>query len=386
MVSICRTITFLIIHSRIQTVFNLRRKEKFLLLDVSPEKIGGLLLSLDDQKKIRKEKLWENLERSPSSKRQPFIPNVSRVIAACDPELAFKVFIPLSIKREAGAEQLEKTELENLLAQAIGKVFNHYRREASTVLGADELNTILADSNISGFEVDGHKVMNPIGFKPKEINAVMEMTFAARQTFERVKAIRKKGDFFFTEKGQAQAAAAKRMGTKRTDFLLIGYRKSYFYPSGSLGTHYARRELKWSTDGLIAEICRNWSLSETAARNVYGYYAKEGVSAPLEKYFKKIFSRTVREFVGYVNKLKTSSKVYLVADVPLELAGRSTFLELPIESFAVKSGFVIDKKSFHVNSATFRQLAPFFEFYYDNSDSEINGWLKRRLHWLGSAV
>ena len=177
------------------------------MLDVSPEKIGGLLLSLDDQKNIRKEKSWENLEKSPSSRRQPFIPNVSRVIAACDPELAFKVFIPLSIKREAGAEQLEKTELENLLAQAIGKVFNHHRREASTVLGADELDTILADSNVSGFEVDGHRVMNPIGFRPKEINAVMEMTFAARQTFERVKAIRKKGDFFFTEKGQAQAAA-----------------------------------------------------------------------------------------------------------------------------------------------------------------------------------
>ena len=357
-----------------------------MLLDVSPEKIGGLLLSLDDQKKIRKEKSWEDLEKGASSRRFPSISSVSRVIVACDPELAFKVFIPLSIKRESGAEPLEKTELENLLAQAIGKVFNHYRREASLVLGVDELDTILADSNVSGFEVDGHKVMNPVGFKPKEMNAVMEMTFAARQTFEKVKLVRKNTDLFFTEKGQAQAATAKRMGTKRTDFLLLGSRKSYLYPSCNSGTHYARRELKWSKDSLVAEICRHWSLSETAARNIYGYYAKERVSPSLEKYFKKIFSRTVRDFVGHVNKLKMSMKVYISGEVPVELMGRSTFLELPVESFAAKSGFIIDTASFPINPVTFRQLAPFFEFYYDNSDSEINGWMKRRLHWLGSAT
>ncbi len=356
------------------------------MLDVSSEKIGGFLLSLDNQKKIRKEKSWENLEGSPSSRRQPFIPNVSRVIVACDPELAFKVFIPLFIKRETGAEPLEKTELENLLAQAIGKVFNHYRREASLVLGVDELDTILADSNVSGFEVDGHKVMNPIGFKPKEISAAMETTFVARQTFKKVKLVRKKADFFFTEKGQAQTAAANRMGTKQTDFLFIGSKKSYFYPSGNSGTSYARRELKWSNNSLVAEICRHWSLSETAARNIYEYYARERVSPSLEKYFKKIFSRTVRDLVGHVNKLKTSMKVYIAGEVPLELVGRSTFLELPVESFVAKSGFIIDTASFPIDPVTFRQIAPFFEFYYDNSDSEINGWLRRRLHWLGSAT
>ena len=356
------------------------------MLDVSTDKISGLLLSLDDQKKIKKEKSWENLERSPSSKRQAFIPNVSRVIAACDPELAFKVFIPLSIKREEQAEPLEKTELENLLAQAIGRVFNHHRREASLVLGADELDTILADSNVSGFEVDGHRVMNPIGFKPKELNAVMEMTFASRRTFERVKSVRKKADFFFTEKGQAQAAAANRMGAKRTDLLLTGSKKSYFYPSGNSGTSYARREMKWSKESFVAEICRQWSLGETAAKDIYGYYVKEDVSPPLEKYFKKIFSRIVKDFVGHVNKLKTSHKVYIAGDVPLELLDRSMFLELPVESFAAKSGFLIDKSTFPVDFETYRQLAPFFEFYYDNSDSDINSWLKRRLNWLGSAI
>lgn len=354
------------------------------MLDVSPEKIGGLLISLDDQKKIGKEKSWENLERNTSSKREPFIPNVSRVIAACDPELAFKVFIPLSIKRGKKEGHLEKTELENLLAQEIGKVFNHYRGEASVVLGADELDTILADSNVSGFEVDGHKVMNPAGFNPEELNAAMEMTFTARQTFERVKAVKKKADFFFTEKGQAQAEIAKKLGTRQNDFLLLGSPKSYFYPGGRSETSYTRRELDWSTGNFAAEISRQWALDEVAAQGIYRYYYREGISPSLEKYFKKIFSKIAKELVGKVSKLKTSGKVYISGDVRMDLIGRTVFSELPSDDFTARSGFTVDKSSFR--AAAFPELAPFFEFYYDNSESEINGWLRRRLHWLGSSV
>ena len=95
------------------------------MLDVSTRKISGLLISLDDQKKIRKEKSWDDVEKRISSRRPSGIPMVSKVIVACDPEMALKVFIPLSANREAGSGLLERTELENLLAHVIVKVLNH---------------------------------------------------------------------------------------------------------------------------------------------------------------------------------------------------------------------------------------------------------------------
>ena len=267
------------------------------MLDVSSERISGLLLSLDDQKKIRKEKSWEDFGNGSKVRNLPVIFPANKVIVACDTELAFKVFIPVSAKREAGAGPLERSELENLMAQAIGKVFNHHRKEASLVLGVDELDAILAGSNISGFEVDGHKVINPLGFEPEEMRAVMEMTFTSRKTFERVRSIIKKANFFFTEKSQAQAAAIRKVEAKRADFLAIGYDRSYLYAGNGFEIHRARKELKWSAGKLVAEIVRNWDLSENTARDIYGYYLKKGVSPSLEKYLRKIFSKPLGELV-----------------------------------------------------------------------------------------
>lgn len=362
-----------------------KKKEKFLLLDVSPKKISGILISLDDQKRIKKEKSWANLERR-SSKRQPLIPGVNRVIAACDPELAFKIFIPLLMAREENHEPIGRVELENAIAQSISKIFNHYRREASLVLRADELDTILADSNVSEFEVDGHRVINPLGFKPEEMRAVIEMTFTSRKTFERVKAIKKNADFFFTEKGQSQAAAAGRAAAKRADFLKIGNDKSYFYPGERSGTFYRRYEIDWSIGSIVAEISQSWSLDEEAARGIYDYYVKESVSGRLDKHLTKIFSKPVKALSGHVKKLKTGGKIHVSGNVPVFLIGSDQFREVNFDDFAAKSGFSFNESDFGSKSEAFRQLASFFEFYYDNSDNEINGWLKRRLSWLGSAV
>ena len=356
-----------------------------MLLDVSAEKISGLLISLDSQKRIKKEKFWENIEGR-SSKRWPSIPLFNKTIVACDPELAVKIFIPLSISRESGAGALERVELENLLAQAIGKIFNHYRKEASLVIGADELDTILADSNVSGFEVDSHKVINPLGFSSKEIKAIMEMTFSARKTYERVKAAIRKPDFFLTEKGQAQSEAIKKLGDKRADFLSLGPDKSYFYPGYISGIPYSRRELKWSTGGFVSEICSCWNLGENTAKSVYHYYLKEGVSPLMDKYLSKVFSKNARDLAGRVKKIKTAKKVCFTGNASLNLLGRSMFYEPPFESFLAKSGFSAESDGLLSGAEGFRTLAPFLEFYYDNSDNEINGWLKRRLHWLGSAV
>lgn len=336
-----------------------KRKEKFLLLDVSPKKISGILISLDDRKKIKKEKSWENLEKLRSSRSQAFIPGVNRVIAACDPELAFKIFIPLSMAREENFEAIGRVELENLIAQAISKIFNHYRREASLVLGVDELDTILADSNVSEFEVDGHKVINPLGFNPKEIRAMIEMTFTARKTFERVKAIKKNGDFFFTEKGQAQASAAKRTGAKKADFLRIGAGKSYFYPEERSGAFYKRNEIGWSISDIISEICGSWSLNEEAARAIYDYYAREDVSRPMDRHLAKIFSKPVKALASHVKRMKTGGKVRVTGAVPANLLGRDQFQEINFDDFSAKSGFSFDESEFGSKAEAFRQLAPF---------------------------
>jgi hypothetical protein len=63
------------------------------------------------------------------------------------------------------------------------------------------------------------------------------------------------------------------------------------------------------------------------------------------------------------------------------------FAKPPVGAFLETSGFSIVSGNADVDAEVFfRTLAPFFEFYYDRSDTDINRWLRRRLHWLGSAI
>ena len=150
----------------------------------------------------------------------------------------------------------------------------------------------------------------------------------------------------------------------------------------------SRKELHWSTSGLSEIISRDWLVNGNTAKSIYRAYLQKNVSPALEKHFKKIFTPAIDSLLRQVEKLKPSGKIYLeAAEAPLSLLKerRSAFEELSLRLFLQKSGLEISADDWMLEpSGVFRKLAPFFEFYYDKSDTEVNHWLRRRLHWLGS--
>ncbi|MDP2598226.1 MAG: hypothetical protein Q8P49_00160, partial [Candidatus Liptonbacteria bacterium] len=149
-------------------------REKFLLLELAPKGTTGVLLAVDENKKITLEKFWDEfsfkgLEAHPiqSLKKR-------KLIVSADPALTTTVAVPVELSRRAddAAQPIIIEELETLLAQAIGKIFHTERSAASGRLGRDELDTILVNAKASHFKVDRHSVMNPLGFTGKTIAAV----------------------------------------------------------------------------------------------------------------------------------------------------------------------------------------------------------------------
>ena len=368
------------------------RKEYFLLLEISPQKTSGLLLSLDSGRKLRPEKFWENLKELKFSSYLRWTGAVKKTIIAVEPEFAFTTVIPLALQRENAEEPLGKVELENLLAQAVSRVYNQYRQEASRELNVDELDAMLADSRVVNFKVDGNQVINPLGFRTKEIRAVFEMTFTTRQVFGEIKNFLKgNDDFFFTEIGRAELRVIHKINPPPVYLLMLGGDRSYFFSmeKTAVGWLMSRKELHWSTSGLSKIICGHWLVSEEAAKDLYRVYLQKNVSPAVEKYFKRIFTPAIDSLLKQIQKLKPSGKIYLEAnEAPILLLKerRSAFEEFPFDIFWEKSGFGISASGwFSEPSRAFRKLAPFFEFYYDKSDTDINHWLRRRLHWLGAA-
>ncbi len=366
--------------------------EKFLLLEISAQAISGLSLCLDLGKKVTPGKIWHDLE----SKKFPFLVQgigpVGKVIIAVGPELAYTTVIPIELERENSEKALEATELENLLAKTIGRIFNQYRREASQVLGVDELNVILADSRVTHFKIENHRVIDPLGFQAKAIQTVLEMTFTTRDIFYKAKHfLNNSNDFFFTEIGKAQIRTIEKINPGPFHLLLTGD-TSYLFSlkETAAGRLVFRNLLHWSTSAFSKTISKHWLVSETAGEELYTMYLRGETSPAAEKYLKKIFSPVIDSLAMQIKKFKSTGVLYGDGErIPFSLSPyhRNMFEEFPFGAFFEKSGFTIDFNEWPSSPAhVFKQLAPFFEFYYDTSNKDINHWLRRRLHWLGSST
>src|SRR5581483_7543052 len=109
-----------------------------------------------------------------------------KMVVAADPSLATTMPIPLELSRERTQWVADITldEIENLIAQAMQKVFTQCRSEAAKRLGVDDNHVILVGARADHFKIDGHTVMNPIGFTGKKVALVLEFTFTSRQVFD----------------------------------------------------------------------------------------------------------------------------------------------------------------------------------------------------------
>lgn len=363
-----------------------------MLLHVSPGNARGVLLSLDSEKKIRVEKRWDEFSESIFLNFLRLPGSVRKSVVSVDPSLIFVASTLIEFSCDTADRPLEPVELENLLAQSVGRIFNQCRRKASGELGVDELDTILADSRISGFKADGHHVINPLGFKARKIEASLELIFTPREIFNTVKNfIRGRDDFFFTGVLRAELASFARVSGRNFNLLatqgLDSYILSFRTEQGRRKT--SRKKLSWSADAFPKAISKEWSLGAAAGETVYEAYLKKEISPAMDKFLRRILNIAADSLLRELEKGGLAGTVYLDAEnLPFELlAGRrKSFKKLPLEEFFDKSGFVLGGRERPLlGQDVFRELAPFFEFYYDNKESDVNHWLRRRLHWLGSA-
>jgi len=381
-------------------------REKFLVLAIGPSGADGLFLSVDEDRNIIFEKRTKNIDlkkffaspmRSITQKSWEgnyFFKAHRKVIAAVDSSLATTIPIPLDLTREYGAERTEVVlpELENLIAQAMGKIFNQCRSEAAKRLAVHEIDTIMVGAKARNFKIDRHLVVNPVGFTGKKISLLLELTFTGRALFEDLKQFfNAPEDFFFAESAQARMAALAR--TRKLPLNLIvdeGPRgASLFVLEKTKDGHPVlyREKLAWSFDVLFLRIAAELGVSAGAAREMYRAYLHNTMSESATRAFKKFIDPAVEQFLKEIGKGKLKGFTYVDAehDLPFPLPhkhGVVTFDQFPLAETLQQLGFVEREGSYGSDAVISRHLLPFIEAYFDKSNSEINQKLRRRLHWL----
>ena len=387
--------------------FNLfKQREKFLVLAIGSAGVDGLFLGVDEDRNIIFEKYAKHLDlkkylASPmrnvaqkSWEGNYFFKAHRKVIAVADSSLATTIPIPLDLPRESGAERIEVIlpELENMIAQAMGKIFNQCRSEAAKRLAIHEIDAIMVGAKARNFKIDGHLVVNPVGFTGKKISLLLELTFTGRALFEDLKQFfNAPEDFFFAESPQARLTALARARKLPLNLIVDeGSRgTSLFVLQRTKKGHPVlyREKVQWGFSALFTRIAAELGVSDGAAQEMYRAYLAGAMSPSASRAFKKIIDPAVEQFLKEVGKGKVKGFVYVDAahDLPFALPYKragATFERFPLAEILQQLGFADREGDGGTDAAASRHILPFIEAYFDRSNSDINQKLHRRLHWL----
>lgn len=384
----------------------LRPRERFLILEILPHGTNGLFVSVDEDRNLLFEKLIRGTQlkkilKAPSQRvsqksweGQHLFKSHRKVIVVADPSIATTIPVPLDLRREGDDREgcITLAELENLIAQAMAKIFNQCRTEASHRLCIDELDTIMVGARVERVKVDGRPVENPMGRSGSKISLLLELTFTNRSSFEELKQLfNAPEEFFFAESPQVRLAALSRVRPLPMNLIVAsGADTSLFVLEKARDDHPVlyRERLDWDFNSLVQSIANALGTTKKASRELYDAYLEEKTSESVARHLRKMIDPALARFLASVDHAKIKGCVYVDAsvDLPFKLPyrhGGATFESMPVNEVMSALGFTSDLAQWKISpNIASRYLAPFFEAYFDKHYSEINKKLRRRLHWL----
>ncbi len=371
------------------------RRERFLILDACPDRVNALIVSIDEEKHIRPERILPNVNPLRLAGYLKLGRIGDNIIIAADPALVYTATLPVTFARHDASSPVTAIETENMLSQAVGRFFNQCRSDAGLELGVDDLDVLLVNSRVLNFKVDGHHVLNPLDFRGRSIEAFVELTLTTRGIFENLKELlRDRKTFFFTESGRAELLTLGKLDGLPATFIALGIHASrvFLMQKASVGHSISRAPLTWRANRPRRVFAEALGVSDRTADEVYRAYLEGRVSPTARRAFEKLLEPTARALLAELTVARLKGPMYLSSTEPLPFPlphrGRSfTLLAPSLQTIAERLGVSIDPKQWPMaEEMIFPRLAPFFEFYFAKSDSWVNRWLARHLNWLGASA
>ncbi len=366
-------------------------QERFLVVYAERERLTTFRFALNRERVLTSEQIEEH-PRPVRERRKGTPAFPGPVIVAAGFPLAAIVVLPVHVERDNPKEPVVAVELENALAHTVGKAFTQSRKEASELFNIDELDVMLVGSAVGQFSVEGHRVVNPLGFAGKIVSAVLELTLTSREVLDDLYRLVGRRDFFFTHLGRAGMRGLERTWKKPFAFVEADKAGSWavFPGAQSESPSFAQVALSWSPLSFLSSVERAWGIPRAAARRVYAAYREGRTSPRVHAFLGRLFGSDLDALRAQLALQKSPPRVCILSSAPFPAPfpfkkGNYTFTEPPLDQMLQNIGVAFRRGTGRTSSEWFVPIAPLVEWYADKSDSTINHWLRRHLNWLGAS-
>lgn len=319
-----------------------------------------------------------------------------KIIVGLDSHLASTIYSSVTLVREHYKELIDEPELDNLISQAIWKFFDRSRNRVAGKLGVTDLDILLTDVRVRGIKLDGHKVVNPVGFKAKTVEIQFSQTFLSRAVIEELKDIMPLNQVVLMSENGTACSSVISKAKLNDNFLLVSMfnnKTTLFSTDG--GFHSYFDQLNWGEENLKRSLADDLAVDREVAGAIIGLYIRNRTSQALRRRLEHLLMREVQNLargLDSILKRVDTRSVYLNPYFELPHIFGSSFknqlsrtvtLEQPaVDLISQNFGFDIKFKNDAAAKSIFCLLTLLFEWYLSPRDDRINQLAKRRVRWL----
>ncbi len=319
-----------------------------------------------------------------------------KIILGLDSHLASTIYSSAVIVRDNYKDLINEPELDNLISQAIWKFFDRQRGKVAAKMGVTDLDILLADVKIRGVKLDGHKVVNPAGFKAKTVEIQFSQTFLRRDFLNSLKDILPINQVvLMSENGTAYSNVLAKSNLEN-DFLLANIynaKTSLFLTDGNQNNYWYR--FSWGEENIHRSLSEDLAVDPDIAKEIIAKYAANDSSPAfrrrLEVLLMKEFHMLARGLNSALKRLDTKVVyVHPFFELPnLFSASFKNNFDRPItlkllsaDLISENLGFDIKFKNTEDGNKIFGLLAMLMEWYLAPREDKMSKLANRRVRWL----
>lgn len=305
-----------------------------------------------------------------------------------------------SVNRSNVDTMLRENELEDLIFKAQWKIFDKMRPVLAVKMGIGDLDLHLTDAKIEGVRLDGHRVINPIGFRPRTIEFDIINTFASKKMIRSLKQlIHEYGTLELVVERNAAFINALMRIYKMFDAVVITVRSqsTQIVVVKNRAIVY-NQDFGWGCESLHNAMDRFFSVGAGVGAKIYDRYATGNLSDAVSKKIEHVFDDELNLFFQGVHLALSSLEKgslppallfqyeekmpdYVAGEIMKHVFPRGLFAEkprmivLPLDLIAEEL-----KLSMPIENSFAALLAEFV--YGEKGDSQLNNLLNKRVRWL----
>lgn len=220
-----------------------------------------------------------------------------RLICGLDSKSATTLKDFVDVKRNKKEDDITEKELEHLIFQGLWNFLNLNRPWIAQKMKTKESDLILANIEIVSIELDGNKVINPMGFSGEMVSFCFQCTFIPREIMPSMETLNTwSQNMMICEEGAAlsyfmlgdEIDVTAFCREESTEIFFAGERRVSYIDEIPLGMKH-----------LSSFLVEKFGVGPDVAEELVVYYTQHGVSKHLEHFFKEQFNGFVSDlFLG----------------------------------------------------------------------------------------